>query len=181
MPMVAADMGFYLSIKTGAAGNSGAQADPNQSLGKYISTTVLSATALNNLFDNVSGAENAASAVDYRCVFLRNLHATLTAQNDVVYVSSEVAGGTSVAIAVDNVAASAIGSAAAQADQIANEATAPTAVGAFSTPTTAAAGLAMGNIAAGNCRAFWVRRTAANTAPVDADGATWATSFETAA
>lgn len=181
MPIASSDVLFKLSIKTGSAGNSAAQPDPNQSLGKYISTTQLSGTALNNLYDNISGAENAASTVDYRCVFVHNSHATLTLQNAVVYVSSEVAGGASVAIAVDNVAASAIGSASAQADSVATETTAPSAVGAFSTPTTSAAGLSLGSIPAGQTRAFWVRRTAANTSAVDADGATWACTGDTAA
>lgn len=181
MAIVAGDLLFKLSLKTGTAGNQSAQPDPNQSLGKYISTTQLSGTALNNLFDDVSGAENAASTVDYRCVFVHNSHATLSLTSAVVYVSAEVAGGTSVAIAVDNVAASAIGSSSAQADQVANETTAPSAVGAFSTPTTAATGLSLGTIAAGSTRAFWVRRTAANTSAVNADGATWAVTGDTAA
>lgn len=181
MPIASSDLGFYLSVTTGSAGNSTAQGNPNASLGKYISTTALSGTSLNNLFDDISGAENAASTIDYRCVFIRNLHASLTLQSPKVYVSSEVAGGTSVAIAIDNTTASAIGSASAQADQIANETTAPTAVGAFSTPTTSAAGLALSDLPAGNCRAFWVRRTAANTAAVNADGATWAVTGDTAA
>lgn len=181
MAIVAGDLLFKLSLKTGTAGNQSAQPDPNASLGKYISTTQLSGTALNNLFDDISGAENAASTVDYRCVFVHNNHATLSLTGAVVYVSSEVAGGASVAIAVDNVAASAIGSASAQADQIATETTAPSAVGAFSTPTTIGAGLSLGTIPAGQTRAFWVRRTAANTSAVNADGATWAVTGDTAA
>lgn len=181
MAIASSDILFKLSLKTGTAGNQSAQPDPNQSLGKYISTTQLSGTALNNLFDNISGAENAASTVDYRCVFVHNSHATLTLQSAVVYVSAEVAGGASVAIAVDNVAASAIGSASAQADLVTNETTAPSAVGAFSTPTTSGAGLSLGSIPAGQTRAFWVRRTAANTSAVDADGATWAVTGDTAA
>lgn len=181
MPIASSDLLFKLSIKTGSAGNSAAQPDPNASLGKYISTTQLSGTALNNLFDDISGAENAASTVDYRCVFVHNSHATLTLTSAVVYVTSEVAGGASVAIATDNVTASAIGSASAQADQVATETTAPSAVSAFSTPTTAATGLSLGSIPAGQTRAFWVRRTAANTSAVNADGATWNVTGDTAA
>src|SRR4051812_30836049 len=121
MPIASSDLLVKLSIKTGAAGNSGAQADPNQSLGKYISTTQLTDNTLNNLFDNISGDENAASTVDYRCIFLHNNHATLTLQGTKVWLSAEVAGGANAAIAIDNVAASAIGSASAQADNIATE------------------------------------------------------------
>lgn len=79
------DILFKLSIKTGSAGNSGAQSDVNASLGKYISTTQVTDNSLNNLFDNISGTENAASTVDYRCIFIHNAHATLTMLSPVVY------------------------------------------------------------------------------------------------
>lgn len=181
MAIVAGDIKLKLSIKTGAAGNGSAQGDPNASLGKYISTTELSATALSNLYDDVSGAENAASTVDYRCVFVHNTHGTLTMLATKVYLSAEVSGGTAIAIAIDNVAASVIGASAAQADQVANETTAPSAVGAFSSPTTSATGLSLGDIPAGQCRAFWVRRTAANTAALDTDGVTFGVACDTAA
>jgi len=178
--ITASDLLFKLSVKTGSAGNSTAQGDPNQSLGKYISTTALT-TSLNGLFDNISGAENAASTVDYRCVFIHNNHGSLTYQNAVVYMSAEVSGGANVAIATDNIASSAVGSASAQAAEIANETTAPSGVSAFSSPTTAGAGLSLGSIAAGSCKAVWVRRTAANSAALDADGFTLAISGDTSA
>ena len=147
---------------------------------REVSSTAV-ATGANGIFDDVSGAENAASTVDYRCIFVLNNHATLTLQNAVVFIQSEVAGGTSVALAVDNIAASAKGSASAQAAQIANETTAPTGVGAFSSPTTAATGLAIGSLTPGQVRAVWIRRTAANTAALDADGFTLAVTGDTAA
>lgn len=181
MPIVAGDLLFKLSTTAGSAGNSTAQANPNASLGKYISTTQVSGTALNNLFDDISGAENAASTVDYRCVFLHNSHATLTLQNAVVYVSGgDPAGGAVVAIGVDTTAASAIGSASAQALTIANENTAPAGV-SFSLPTTAGAGLSLGNIGPGQCRAFWIRRSANNSAAVTGETITLAVSGDTAA
>ena len=171
MAIVAGDILFKLSLKTGAAGNAAAQPDVNESLGKYISTTAITDATLNNLFDDVSGDENAASDVEYRCIFVHNAHATLTWQSVVVWLSAEVAGGANAAIAIDGVAASAIGAAAAQADEVANESTAPTGE-AFSSPTTKATGLSLGNLAAGYCRAVWIRRTAANTAALDNDGVT---------
>lgn len=180
MAITATDLLFKLSVTTGAAGNSTAQADPNASLGKYISTTALTASA-NGMFDNISGAENAASTVDYRCIFIHNAHATLSYQNAVVYISAETAGGASVALATDNIAASAIGSASAQAALIASETTAPSGVSAFSSPTTAGTGLSLGTIAAGFCKAVWVKRTAANSAALDSDGFTLGISGDTAA
>ena len=97
MPIASSDILLKLSITSGAAGNAAAQPDPNASLGKYISTTQLSGTALNNLFDDVSGAESAAGDIEYRCVFVHNNHGSLNYQNAVVYLSAETAGGSSIA------------------------------------------------------------------------------------
>jgi len=180
MSIVATDILFKYSVKTGSAGNTLPQADKNQSLGKYVSTTT-AAAGTNGLFDDVSGDENAASTVDYRCLFVLNNHATLDLVNAVVYMSAEVSGGTSISIATDNAAVSVKGASAAQADLIATELVAPTVVSAFSSPTTKAAGLALGTIPAGSVKAFWVKRTAANTVALNADGVTFAVAGDTAA
>lgn len=179
MAITATDILYKFSVKTGAAGNSTA-GTADGSLGKYISTTQITDATLHNLFDVVTGDENAASDVEYRCFFVHNAHASLTWENVVAWLSSETAGGAAAAIAVDGVAASAIGSATAQADEVANESTAPTGE-AFSSPTTKAAGLALGNIGPGQCRAVWVRRTAANTGAVDTDGVVIRVEGDTAA
>src|SRR4051812_21433937 len=170
---------FKFSVAA-AAGNTTAGTAPT-SLGDQISTSAWAGGSLNDLFDDISGAENAASTVDYRCIFILNNHATLTMQNTVVYVSAEVSSGASITLAIDNTAASAKGGASAQADQITNETTAPSAVGAFSGPTTAATGLSVGNLTPGQVRAIWIKRTAANTAAVDADGFTLGIACDTAA
>lgn len=172
MPIASSDILMKLSILTGSAGNSLAQSDVNASLGKYISTTEITDATLNNLFDDVSGDENAASDVEYRCIFIHNAHATLTLKSPVVWLSAEVSGGASAAIAVDSTAASAIGSASAQADDVADESTAPAPSLSFSAPTSKGTGLSLSDIPAGYCRAIWVRRTAANTAAKNNDGVT---------
>lgn len=179
MAITATDILVRYSTVAGSAGNTTAGTAAG-SLGKYISTTDV-ATTLNGLFDDVSGAENAASTVDYRCVFVLNNHATLDLQNAVAYMSAEVAGGTNIAIAVDSTAISAKGAAGAQALQVANETTAPAGPLTFSSPTTVGAGLALGTIPAGSVKAVWVRRTAANSAALDADGFTLAIGGDTAA
>lgn len=179
MPIAASDIAFNLSVTTGSAGNTVAQANPNASLGKYVSTSLMAAGA-NGLFDDISGDENAASTVDYRCFFVVNNHATLTLQNAVVYLS-DVAGGANTTIAVDSLGPVAKGSASAQAALIASETTAPTGVGAFSAPTTKAAGLALGSLGPGQVRAVWVKRSATNSAAMNADGATFFVAGDTAA
>jgi hypothetical protein len=156
---------------TAAAGNTTASAAAT-SLGDQISTTAWAGGSLNDLFDNISGAENAASTVDYRCIFIHNSNAANALENAVVWISAETAGGASIAIAIDNLAASAIGAATAQAASIATETTTPTGVGTFSSPTTFGTGLSLGTIAAGSCRAIWIRRTAANSAALSNDGVT---------
>lgn len=179
MAITSSDILLKLATTAGSAGDSTSQGDPNASLGKYMSTTQMS-TSLHGLFDKITGTENAADDVEYRCVFVHNNHATLTAEAVTVYLSSEVGGGASTAIAIDSTAASAKGSSSAQALTIANENTAPAAI-SFSSPTTDGTGLSLGDIPAGSCRAFWVRRTAAHTGAVDADGVTFGIAFDTAA
>lgn len=168
MPIETSDILWRLSTKAGSAGNSQTQGNPNNSLGKYVSTTGWPHETLNGLFDDISGDENAGEAVDYRCVFIGNAHSTLTLLAPVVWVVSQAAGGASVAIGVDTTAASAIGAASAQALEIAGESAAPAGV-SFSTPTSKGAGLALGDLAPGQVRAVWVRRTAADTSAVNDD------------
>lgn len=175
--IVAGDILFKYSVAA-AAGNTTAGTAAT-SLGDQISTTAWAGGAANDLFDDISGAENAASTVDYRCIFVHNNNAANTFQNAVVYISAETAGGASIALATDNIAASALGAAVAQAAAIASETTAPTGVSAFSSPTTAGTGLSLGNIAVANVKAFWVRRTAANTAALSNDGVTIAVTGDT--
>jgi hypothetical protein len=175
--IVASDIVWRYSVVTGSAGNTTA-GTANGSLGKYISTTAWAGGAANDLFDDISGAENAASTVDYRCIFIYNSNAANAYQNAVMYLSAEVAGGASIAIGVDTTAASALGSATAQALTVANETTAPAGV-TFSAPTTAGTGIALGSIPVGNVRAVWIRRTAANTAALSGDGVTLAVSGDT--
>jgi hypothetical protein len=182
MAIAASDIKFKLSIKTGSAGNAAAQPDVNESLGKYISTTEITDNTLNNLFDDISGDENAASDVEYRCIFVHNAHATLTWTTVVVWLSAEVSGGASIEIAIDDLPDSAIGASPAQADEIADESTAPgSGVGSFSAPVTKGTGLALGDIAPGFCRAIWIKRTAANTVALGSDGVTIKCEGDTAA
>lgn len=177
MPIVASDIIVRLSVKTGSAGDTTAST-PGASLGKYASTTAMG-TGANSLFDDISGAENAASTVDYRCIFILNNHATLTLQAAKFWLDAETAGGAGVTIATDNIGPVAKGSSSAQAAEVANETTAPSGVGSFSAPTTYAAGLTLGDIGPGQVRAVWVKRSAANTSAVASDGVTFGIAGDT--
>lgn len=176
--IVAADILWKYSVVSGAAGNATVGTAAG-SLGKYVSTTAWAGGALNDLFDNISGAENAASTVDYRGLFLHNNNGANTLQSPVIYISAETAGGASISLATDNIATSVLASAGAQMAQIANETTAPTGVSAFSSPTTAGTGLAMSDIPVAQVKGFWVKRAAANTVALSSDGVTLAWSGDT--
>lgn len=179
MAITATDLLFKFSVTTGAAGNTVAGTAAG-SLGKYVSTTQITDATLHNLFDVVTGDENAASDVEYRGYFLHNAHATLTLLAPVLWIASETAGGAAAALSVDTTAALAVGSASVQMKTIVDEQTAP-ASQTFSSPTTKAAGLAMSDVAATFVKGIWVRRTAANSAALDTDGAVFRVEGDTAA
>lgn len=178
MAIVAADILFKFSV-VAAAGDTTAGTAAG-SLGDQISTTQLTDATLLNLFDAVSGDENAASTVDYRCFFVHNNHATLTWVAPKVWINSETAGGASVAIGLDPAGVTAKGLGSAQAATIANELAAPAGV-TFSAPTTKGAGLQLADIPPGSVAAIWVRRTAANSAALDVDGAVFKVEGDTGA
>lgn len=180
MPIQTADLLVKYSVTTGAAGNT-TVGDAAGSHGKYISTTLITDAALNNLFPDITGDENAAQNVDYKCIFVHNNHATLTLQRTVVWLVGEVAGGADTAIALDLIGVVPVGQTTAQAATIADKNTAPVGTTAFAAPTTKATGLAIGDIPAGSVIAIWVRRTAKNTAAQNNDGMTLRVEGDTAA
>lgn len=171
MAIQTSDVKVRLTTKSGSAGNTLAQTDPNQSLGRYVATTDWLGGTLHDLFAVVTGVANAALEVNYRCLMVYNSHATLTLQSAVIWLSAETSGGSNIALGVDPTAASAVGAAPAQALSIASETVAPAGV-AFSSPTTQGAGLSLGNIAPGQVKAFWVRRTNTNASALTPDAVT---------
>lgn len=177
----ATDILIRRSTTSGSAGDTvaGTTAD---ALGKYMSTSAALA-ALHDLFPALTGAQNAASQVDYRCIFVYNNHATLTWVNATAYLTSEVSGGTSLALGLDPTGVVAKGSASAQAATIGSSTSAPAGVTflAGTAIDTDAEGLALGDIGPGQVRAIWIRRTAANSSAVNADGGVLSFSGDTAA
>jgi hypothetical protein len=178
MAITATDILYKFSVSAAAGDTTAGTAAT--SLGDQISTTQITDATLHNLFDVVTGPENAAAEAEYRCIFVHNNHATLTWENVVCWLSAEVAGGAVAAISIDTTGVTAKGSASAQAKTIANEDTAP-ATQTFSSPTTKGTGLAIGNIPAGSVCGIWVRRTTANTSAVNNDGVTIRCEGDTAA
>lgn len=172
MPIVSTDIIYRLSTTAGTAGNTVVAGAPGTSLGKYMSTSSILDGVTDNVFPDITGDENAASNIDYQCVFVYNSNATLTLQNAVIWLAAEIVGGANVAIALDSVGAVAAGSTAAQATTITGKNVTPSPVGVFSSPTTKAAGLLIGNLNPGQVYAVWIRRSATNSPSQSSDGVT---------
>jgi hypothetical protein len=178
--IVAADIKFKLSVNT-SPGNANAQGNVNNSLGGYMASTEITDATLNNLFDDVTGDENSASDVEYRGMFVHNDHATIDWTSVVMWISSEVGGGTTVAIApADEGAVPEDQAGTVQMETIADEQTAPSGP-SFSAPTTKGTGISLGTIGANEAHGIWVRRTAADTAAVNNDGFTLSVEGDTTA
>ncbi len=169
MPIAATDIDFHLS---GGAAN----ADPNAALGGAISTTQIVDASLHNLFDIVSGDEAAAGDTEYRCLYVKNNHGTLTLQNAEIWVQTETPSGSSdEEIGLGTSAINGVEQA------VANEATAPAGV-TFAQANGEGASLNIGNIPPGQHKAVWVKRVISASAPaVNSDASVLRVKGETAA
>lgn len=170
--IVASDVVALLS-NSGASSGYSVTGSPGASLGGFASTSVLSLTALDNLFLDLTGAQNAASQVDYACLFI--LNNTASGNSMLITVawlpnSSNVTGASTHAIGVDPAAASVKTSGSAQAAIIAASTNAPAGVTFVGPSSTNSGGVSLGTIAPGYVRAVWFRRTATNSAPLNTDG-----------
>lgn len=145
MAIVASDIVMRLS---GGSGNT----DPDSSLGGAISSTAVVDNSINDLWDNVSGQETTDGDVEYRCVYIRNSHATLTAFTALLWIDTNTTStSTTVEIGLGTSAIDGI------EQTVANESSAPSGV------TFSAAGvgteLSIGDLDADQHKAIWIRRT----------------------
>jgi len=153
MPIAETDIKYYLS---GASTDGGGQTDPNQSLGNNRSSTEVQDATLNNLFDNVSGDEAKNGDTEYRAIFVKNTHASLTWLGVKLWIVSQPdarATKESFEIGIEAPASQPAGA----IQSIPNESTAPTSV-SFSAPSSKSAGLSIGDLPAGYKYGIWVKR-----------------------
>lgn len=143
MAIVAADIDFFLS---GGASNSSAAA----SLGGARSTTT---EVPAGIFDDVTSGESTAGDIEYRCVYVKNSHGSLSLTTAIAWVPTNTPSTTTT---IDI----AVGTSAVNGTEqtVANESTAPTGV-TWVAAATLGAGVALGDIPAGQHRAVWLRRT----------------------
>ena len=146
-----------LSTKSGSAGNSLA-ATPAESLGKWCSQTVLTDNLPNNLFADFTQAQAEAGRTVYRCLFAYN--SGPTDWEPVLYVFARDPGtDAQVLVAYDDTfGATAVDAGTDQATYVADDvATGKTWEFTFGAPRRLADAVALGVIAAGDVRAFWVK------------------------
>ena len=165
MAIVAGDISFWL---TGAASDGAAQADPNASLGGFRSSTQITTGVLNNLWDNTTGAKAAAGDTEYRCVCIRNDHATLLLTEATVFMAATGNAQIVVSFAVEVPTTS---DTTGSCQTIVNESTTPTVnsgnCGNWSTATTYATGQTLAinahddDLGVGEIVFVWLRRVVA--------------------
>lgn len=157
------DVKFYLSAPQAGSGYV-MPGSPGNSLGKYVSTTQLSATTLDNLFPDLTGAQNAADQVDYACLFIYNGNASDTMISPVAWLPTALLGNTNTAtfaIGADINPPSVLGSGSVQAAVISSATVAPTGVASWHGPSAASVGgVALPNIPAQYTAAIWIQRSA---------------------
>ena len=130
-----------------------ANSDSDASVGGEISSVELTSNVLHNLFDLVNSTEAVDGDIEYRCFYVKNRHPTITLFSPKVWIATNVANGES---ALDiGVGTSAVNGVE---QEVADETVAPSGV-VFTRPTSRAAGLTLGNLAPGETKAIWVRRT----------------------
>lgn len=143
-----ADIEFRYSM--GNTGASGAQTDPDASLGGTISTTVVGGNP-GNVFSNITSTEAATGRVEYRMLYVVNVHPTLTLASAVVWVDLDSAR---VDVALDTAAVG-----ANSTRTVPDETTAPAGITFLGTAVSQATALTIGDLAPGAKKAFWQKLT----------------------
>jgi len=157
MAITSGDIDFHGSGGTG-------ETVPDNWLGGVRSNTQVTDSSDNNLFDDVTGDEASAGDTNYRGIYVRNAHGSLTLQNAKIWIESNTTSGDdTVAIALAGEGLN------GTMEIIANEATAPSGE-SFTEPANKAAGLDLTSIPTVQHFGVWLRRiVTASAAAIDAN------------
>lgn len=172
--IVPTDILFKLSAPNANAGNVVA-GYAGTSWGGWLSTSVLNlSTTLDNLFIDITGAQNAAGQVDYACLFIQNNTSSGNAMVGTIAwlpLSQFTGAGSTIQMGADPTGITAINSGSPQAVTITSSVIAPAGVTSWVVPTNTTPsspsftnGLQLGTIAPTQCVAVWIQRTATNSA-----------------
>lgn len=151
MPISDSDLLFLLSVSGG-----GPQSDPNDSFGGEIATTEVQDDTLHNVFDKVTGDEALAGKINYRVIYVKNNHGSLTLEDAILWIQSNTTNS-EIAIAKSNEGVG-NGTSTGVVQRPADEDTAPTSI-TFTQPATKLAGILLGDLDAGEVHGIHERRT----------------------
>lgn len=163
MPIIASDIEFRLS---GGVSNT----NPAAALGGAMSTVAggkITSAVLNNLFDDVSGDEAASGDTEYRGIYVKNNHGSLTLSAIKLWIqTASPSADTSFQLAIADEAKN------TTIETIADESTPPTGP-TFSAPANKAAGISLPDLDAGDYIGIWIKRVVtASASAVASDGPT---------
>lgn len=133
------------------------------SLGGNATQAVTIAYQTNKLFDNIPVSESSVGDTEYRCMYIKNTHASETMAGILMWIDIDPVGSDSLQIGLDPVGVNGV------ATTIADENTAPTGV-TFSAPTNETTALSFGSLTFGSFYAVWVKRVVpvvTNSTPAD--------------
>ena len=152
MAITSSNIKFYLS---GGTSNS----NVNASIGGAISSTEVTDDSLHNLFDKTLGTESTAGDIEYRCIYVKNTHASLELELAKIWISTNTSSPANViAIALDGAGKGGV------AETETDENVAPTGE-TFSQPTAYSGGLSLDGggtgLGYGVSYPIWIRRTIA--------------------
>lgn len=116
---------------------------------------VITTGTQNNVWDDVTGGQSAAGVTEHRAIYVKNTNGSLTWQSVMYWIDAQVA--TDVAHDQIDVAKASEGVNVPIAETLGAETSIPTGV-TFTTPTTKAGGVSLGNIPNGQYQGLWIRR-----------------------
>ena len=152
MAITASDIKVYYS------GGPNAVTDNTDSIGGAPSTTQVGSSGLHNLWDRVVGDESSAGDIEYRIIYIKNEHTSLTGTNIRAFFHTNESSFLTIGV---NQAKN------TNAPALTNENTAPSGV-TFSAAATKANAVNIGDLAPNDYRALYIKRTiAAGTAADD--------------
>jgi hypothetical protein len=161
MGVVASDIQWFLSDPTASSGNSGS-GTPGNSRGGYMSTSQISTTPLDDLFTDITPAENAASQVDYQCLFVGNFTGSgATALMPYVWMPYQYySGSATIQYGIDPALVTAYNTSTQQAQVISTSTTEPAGITWYQPSTSFLQGIPIGDLAPQQVQAIWFQRTA---------------------
>ena len=171
MAILASELKYFKSAHSATDSNN-TLGNEIESLGGSITESELQSGALHDLFDAVTSAEAVSGRDEYRCIYLKNTNNTQTLYDAKVYIQSNTPSiDSAIEIALDP-ADVGVDSNILLADEV--DTSALTSGLVFSSAPDSANALSIGDIAAGEYKAIWIKRLISPNAQAALDGCTLA-------